>query len=125
MGGLAVTDPGTRYPSVVDLVERARGGDPGAREELARQSYAYLMKVARGRMPQRIRGEADTDDLIQRTLLQALRILPGFRALGEYAWFAYLRRILANLLRDEGRRAARLPAMEPVTESIVDDGDTP
>lgn len=43
-----------------------------------------------------------------------MRGLKDFEARWENAWLAYLRQILFNYLRDEGRRSGRLPEVEEV-----------
>jgi RNA polymerase sigma-70 factor (ECF subfamily) len=47
----------------------------------------------------------DTDDLVQITLIRALRQVHRFEPRREGAFLAYLRRILVNALRDEVRRS--------------------
>lgn len=111
--------------SVVEIVARARAGDTAAQDELLRRSYPALKRMAHGRLPLRVRGEKDTDDVVQITLIRAIRSLPGFEMRGEMAWFAYLRQILANYLRDEIRRVGRLPEHELFDETFPGDEPTP
>jgi len=110
-----------RHPteSTATLLFRLRGGDDGAREQLIARYLPMLRRWAHGRMPARARSLADTDDLVQVTLLKALDRLGEFEPRGEGAFLAYLRRILLNSLRDELRRAASRPG-EPLALELPD-----
>ncbi len=63
--------------------------------------------------------------MVQITLLRAMRGLKNFEARWENAWLAYLRQILFNYLRDEGRRAGRLPEVEELDETVAGNDDSP
>jgi len=95
----------TAAVSTADLLARARGGDTVAREDLVRRYLPLLQTWAHGRLPPGARGAADTDDLVQVTLLRALNHLQTFEPRREGAFLAYLRRILLNALRDQVRRS--------------------
>lgn len=97
------------------LLERVRGGDARAREALVARFLPALRRWAHGRLPAGARGLADTDDLVQVSLLRALDRVDAFEARREGAFLAYLRRILLNAVRDEVRRARRRPA-EPMAD---------
>lgn len=99
--------------STVLLLERVRGGDERARERLVARYLPLLRRWAHGRLPAHARGLADTDDLVQVSLVRALDHVDGFEVRREGAFLAYLRRILMNALRDEIRRSARRPS-EPL-----------
>lgn len=91
------------------LLEQVRGGDARARERLIARFLPLLQRWAHGRLPGHARSLADTDDLVQVSLLRALDHVDGFEARREGAFLAYLRRILLNAVRDEIRRASRRP----------------
>lgn len=95
--------------STAFLLEQVRGGDPAARERLVARFLPPLRRWAHGRLPGHARSLADTDDLVQVSLLRALDHVDGFEARREGAFLAYLRRILLNAVRDEIRRSARHP----------------
>jgi DNA-directed RNA polymerase specialized sigma24 family protein len=57
---------------------------------------------------------ADTDDLVQETVIQAFRKLDGFDYRGEGALLAYLRQALLNRIRSEIRKSQRRPAPQPL-----------
>jgi len=100
------------------LVEGLRAGDEVAREKLIRRCLPVLRSWAHGRLPSGARHLHETDDLVQITLIKALGRLDQFEHRREGAFWAYLRAILLNVLRDEGRRSGRLPLHSPLTESI-------
>ena len=92
------------------LLERVRDGDGRARERLVARFLPLLRRWASGRLPAHARSLADTDDLVQVSLLRALDRVDQFEARREGAFLAYLRQVLLNSLRDEIRRAARRPS---------------
>jgi RNA polymerase sigma-70 factor (ECF subfamily) len=100
------------------LLDRARRGDGGARDQLAARFLPLLQRWAHGRLPPPARGAVDTDDLVQVTLIKALAHLDSFEPEREGAFLAYLRRILLNQLRDELRRAR--PGREEIAEHLPD-----
>ena len=109
---MAGSDPQEGEPTLENtavLLESARGGDAQARERLVARFLPLLQRWAHGRLPSHARGLADTDDLVQVSLLRALDHLEGFEMRREGAFLAYLRRILMNSLRDEIRRSKRRP----------------
>lgn len=99
-----------RLESTATLLALARGGDRAARDRLAARYLPILRRVAHGRLPASARGMADTDDLVQVTLIRALNRVELFEPRGEGAFLAYLRRILVNQIKDLTRRAATRPA---------------
>ena len=101
------TDPSLESTAL--LLEQVRSGDPAARERLVARFLPLLRRWAHGRLPHYARSLADTDDLVQISLLRALDHVGGFEVRREGAFLAYLRRILLNSLRDEIRRAQRRP----------------
>ena len=98
------------------LLDRARGGDHGARDALLARFMPILTRWAHRRLPDRARSLADTDDLVQVTLVRALNHLHEFEPRREGAFLAYLRTILLNAVRDEIRRATRRPEHLPLME---------
>jgi len=110
--GAPESPDGDEPESIPFLIERAQNGDQEALDRLFERCYPVIRRLAHGRLPDSIRGEKDTSDLVQITFLRALRGLKGFQSRWEDAWLIYLRRILFNHLRDEVRRAKRLPERE-------------
>ncbi len=93
--------------STAFLLTRVRDGDEAARERLIVRYLPMLREWARGRLPGGARSLSDTDDLVQVTLIRALKHLNEFESRGEGAFLRYLRHVLLNAMRDEIRRAAR------------------
>ena len=94
----------TPLTSTVILLDRARSGDDSARNELLARYLPALRCWAHGRLPPGARGLADSEDLVQVTLIGALKHLDKFEDRHEGAFLAYLRRALLNALRMEIRR---------------------
>jgi RNA polymerase sigma factor (sigma-70 family) len=95
--------------STASLIARVKDGQEHAREELFRRCLPLLKRFARGRLPQHRRDLAETDDLVQITLLRALKNVEGFESRGQGAFFAYLRQIMLNAIREEIRRHGNRP----------------
>jgi RNA polymerase sigma factor (sigma-70 family) len=121
-----VTDPRDSIPvnpdpspgSTTRLIVRVRQGEAGAKDELYSRFLPRLRQWAHGRLPGYARDLADTDDLVQVSLLSALNHLETFEPRREGAFLAYLRRILMNRIRDEIRRATRRGVTEEVPEHL-------
>lgn len=91
------------------LLDRARGGDRQARQQLVVRVEPLLRRFAHGRIPQLLRHKEDTADLVQLTWLKVLDKLDGIDAREPGAFFAYLRAVLINALRESLRREAATP----------------
>jgi RNA polymerase sigma-70 factor, ECF subfamily len=116
---------GWEEESTATLLGRARSGSLEARDLLVRRYFALLRRWAHGRLPVRARDLISTDDLVQETLVKALRQLDSFEPRREGAFLAYLRRILMNRLRDELRRVSRRPERGALPEEITDERPSP
>lgn len=90
--------------STASLLARAQGGSDAAREQLFRRCLPLLRRMARGRLPASCRDLAETEDLVQVTLVRALNRLEAFESRGRGAFLAYLRQIMINAVREEIRR---------------------
>jgi len=93
--------------STLHLIERARGGDQDAIERLFARHLRPLQRFASGRLPRWARDLADTNDLVQDTLLQTFRHMDHFEPRGVGALQAYLRQAVLNRIRNELRRRGR------------------
>ena len=113
--------------SSLRLLLRARRGDRAAREALAARYFPWLRRWARGRLPYWARDGVDTSDLVQDTLLQTFKRIAKFEPQRDGALRAYLRLAVDNRIRDEMRRVARRPRVDPseTTDLVVDGGPTP
>jgi RNA polymerase sigma-70 factor (ECF subfamily) len=107
------------------LLTRMQQGDVAAREELVRRYWPRLQQWARGRLPAGARDLYDTTDLVQETMVAALRRLDEFEPEHDGALQAYLRTAILNRIRTLARRAqARGQKME-VDSGILDRSPSP
>lgn len=90
--------------STVELLREYRAGNDLARDRLVERCLPLLQRWARGRLPSYGRSLAETDDLVQVSLLRALNQLEHFDAQRPGALLSYLRTILMNAVREEIRR---------------------
>lgn len=95
--------------STFQLLERARAGDQAAVERLFARHLRPLQRWASGRLPRWARDLADTNDLVQETLLQTFRRIEEFEPRHVGALQAYLRQGVLNRIRNELRRKGRRP----------------
>jgi RNA polymerase sigma factor (sigma-70 family) len=95
--------------STFHLIQRARAGDQQALERLFALHLKPLQRWARGRLPKWARDLADTDDLVQDTLLQTFKRIEEFEPRRVGALQAYLRQAVLNRIRNELRRNGRQP----------------
>jgi RNA polymerase sigma-70 factor (ECF subfamily) len=111
--------------STFDLVQRVKSGDAQALELLCARHLPTLRRWASGRLPRWTRDLMDTDDLVQETLIRAVKRLEGFEHRHEGALQAYLRQAIVNRIRDEVRRKARSPASMEIGEQEQDRSASP
>jgi RNA polymerase sigma factor (sigma-70 family) len=108
-----------------ELLSRVRTGDRQALDELFTRYLPPLRRWASGRLPRSIRDIADTQDLVQETLLSSLRCLDRFEPHRDGALYAYLREAVMNRIRDQFRRARRRPEATPIADDHADDDASP
>ncbi len=111
--------------STASLLTKVRAGDEAARGRLVVRYLSLLRHWAHGRLPPRARGLADTEDLVQTTLIRALDHVETFEPRREGAFLAYLRKILLNEIRGAVRRANRGPDQEPLGAELPDARPSP
>jgi len=104
--------------STRSLLEEARSGNEQAVDLLFERYLPFLRRWARGRLPGWARGVADTDDLVQDTLLRTLRNLDHFEYQREKAFLSYLCQGALNRVRDEIRSARRRPVVEDTASQL-------
>jgi RNA polymerase sigma factor (sigma-70 family) len=113
------------FESTSHLIDRARAGDQQALERLFTRHLKPLQRWASGRLPRWARDVADTDDLVQETLLQTFKRIDGFEPRGVGALQAYLRQAVLNDIRDELRRKGRQPDATDLDGLELDHGSSP
>jgi RNA polymerase sigma-70 factor (ECF subfamily) len=109
----------------MELVVRAQDGDRRAVEALLQRSIPRLRRWAHGKLPAAARGKLDTGDLVQESVLHALRRLDTFEPRHVGAMQAYLRQSVMNLIRDEIRRIGRHPAPSELPQDVPSDLPSP
>jgi RNA polymerase sigma-70 factor (ECF subfamily) len=114
-----------RLEKTFDLIERAKAGDAEAVDQIFVRYLPSLRRWASGRLPRRARDLMDTDDLVQETVIRAIRRLDGFEMRHDGALQAYLRQSIMNRIRDEARRAGRAPAVAELDDNQHDRGASP
>jgi len=103
--------------SSFSLVQRARNGDEAALNDLFERYSTRLRVWAHGRLPLWARGPADTQDVVQDTLIQVIRKLDSFEPRHEGAFLGYVRQTLRNNITDRIRQAQRRGPSEPIASS--------
>jgi RNA polymerase sigma-70 factor (ECF subfamily) len=111
--------------STLLLIERIRNGDQSALDRLLRRYLPLLTRWTSGRLPRGARDLSDTEDLVQDTIISALRHLDHIEIRGEGALQAYLRRAVLNRIRDELRRHSRRGAAQTLDENLHCADDSP
>jgi len=120
----AVPDPLERC-STIDLVDRARDGSQEALEIVCRRCLKALSRFAAGRLPRRVRGMLETQDLVSEALQKGLSRLNEIDLREPGALMAYLRKTLNNLIVDKVRAADRRPTPVSLDERQMDDTLSP
>jgi RNA polymerase sigma-70 factor, ECF subfamily len=111
--------------STLDLVERAKAGDTDALNRLFARHLPTLRRWASGRLPRWARDAMDTDDLVQETVIRAVKRIGSFEPRHEGALQSYLRQAIVNRIRDEVRRSARSPGADELQDNHADRGASP
>lgn len=81
-----------------DLIRSARGGDEAARNALFERYGSRVADIVHVRMRSFLRGHAQSGDLVQMTLLEALRRLDSFEPRGRTSFVRWLARLVESEL---------------------------
>lgn len=100
------------------LVRRAKAGDSTAVDRLILRYLPRLRRWIHRRLPAWARDIADTEDLVQETLVNAVRNLPRLEMRNQFSFRAYMKRAARNRVNDEMKRADRHLSSEGVLENI-------
>jgi RNA polymerase sigma factor (sigma-70 family) len=106
--------PGSGTASSRRLLGLARQGDTQALDRLMARHLPRLYRWTRGRLPRWARDLADTTDLVQDTLLNALGTVERFEPARAGALQSYLRQAVQNRISREFRRAGSRPIRAPL-----------
>ena len=108
-----------------NLLLRVREGDAEALNRLIARHLPALQRWARGRLPRTVRDLEDTADLVQETVIQALKHLNHFEYRRDGALQAYLRQAVYNRIRMEFRRKRARPHRTDLKQDYADAGASP
>lgn len=111
--------------SSVRLLARIRDGDSDALNRLIARHLPSLQRWAHGRLPPGIRDLEDTADLVQESVIQALKHLDHFEYRREGALQAYLRQAVYNRIRMEFRRKRSRPSSTELDGEVADASPSP
>jgi RNA polymerase sigma factor (sigma-70 family) len=111
--------------ATVELLDRVKQGDHDALERLLARLMPLLRRWAHGRLPQSARGMQDTADLVQDTVVAAVKRLNSFEVRHQGALQAYLRQSVMNRIRDLVRYKQRRPNQIELPEQLADRGASP
>lgn len=107
-----------------ELLQRAKTGDQIALDALMARYRPRLERWASGRLPGYARSLLDTGDLVQETLIRALKGLGQIEIRGPGGFQAYIRQAILNRIRDQVRSARRRPGVQ-MPEHIEDRKPSP
>jgi RNA polymerase sigma factor (sigma-70 family) len=111
--------------TTIELLELAKEGDAHALDRLLERCVPALRRWAHGRLPQTARGMNDTADIVQDTIISAMRHLEAFESRHQGALQAYLRQAVMNRIRDVIRHHKRRPEISGLSEGIEDEATSP
>jgi RNA polymerase sigma-70 factor (ECF subfamily) len=111
--------------TTVELLELAKDGDPEALDRLLERCVPALKRWAHGRLPLQARSMSDTADIVQDTIISAMRRLEAFESRHQGALQAYLRQAVMNRIRDVIRQYKRRPEISGLTDDIQDEATSP
>lgn len=111
--------------ATIELLARVRRGDEDALDSLLQRCIPALRRWAHGRLPAGARGMQETADLVQDTVVAALKKLDGFDARHQGALQAYLRQAVMNRIRDLIRYRKRRPDQVELPEDLPDGRTSP
>ena len=121
------SSPGADGPAdaTCHLLERARAGDREALELLFARHIPTLRRWASGRLPRWARDVADTQDLVQDSVLQVFKRMEAFEPRGNGALQAYLRQAVMNRIRNEFRSRERRPPFKDLDDDAPGERTSP
>ena len=90
----------TGLETTATQIARIAEGDEAEQERLMSRLLPELRRFAHGRVPRQVRDLADTDDIVQITVVKALEKVRDFEPQRKGSFLAYLRRTLQNKIYD-------------------------
>ena len=111
--------------STVTLLPLAARGDRRAVEILIERMRPYLKRFGHRRLPHWARSRAETEDLVQESLIRALKHLPRFENQSIRDFRSWLHTVFRNLVIDEKRFVARVGVPKELPTDVEDPGMSP
>ena len=96
------------FDDTVRLVQASQGGDEAALERLFARYLPRVRQIVALRMGRKLCEIQDCDDLVQESLLVALRNLGSFEIRSEGSFRHWISRLVENRIRDAARRTGAL-----------------
>ena len=93
--------------AIQETLEEARRGDTAAFERLADAFRPRLEALIRSRLGSKLRPRIETDDIVQETLLRALRSLSAYEDQGPGSFFRWLGGIANHVIMEAAKREKR------------------
>ena len=103
-------------PETHDLLDRAQRGDRAAVSLLLRVHNARLKKMVAVRLDPRLAARADPSDIVQETLLEAHKKLPGYLEERPIPFYPWLRQIALEQIIRYTRRHLKARARSVLRE---------
>ena len=119
-GGL---EPAT--DSTVSLLPLASHGDSQAASILLGRMRPFLKRVGHGKLPGWARARVETEDLVQESLIRALKHIPRFQGQSVRDFRNWLQTVFRNLVIDETRYVTRVGVGQELPDSVRDDALSP
>jgi RNA polymerase sigma factor (sigma-70 family) len=104
--------------SSMELLVGVRRGDAASLDRLLSRHLPPLKRWASGRLPTWARDLCETQDIVQESMVRALKHLKTFEPTPEGGLRAYFRRAVANRICDEIRRARRRGVANDLTDAL-------
>jgi RNA polymerase sigma factor (sigma-70 family) len=116
---------GLSSDSTISLLPLAARGDRQAIDILVERMRPYLRRFGRGRLPRWARSRGDTEDLVDESLIRALKHLPRFENQTIKDFRAWLHTVFRNLVTDEKRFVGRVGVGRELPADVEDPGLSP
>jgi len=102
-----------------ELLEKVRGGDRSALEDLLARYQSRLERFVRARLPSSLRPLEESADAVQEVMVRVIEALPRFEYQGLGSFWAFLRTIAWNHLLDGTRKQTRRGRTDSLPEDSV------
>lgn len=89
--------------TTLDLLVRARAGNPEALNDLCARYHARLSRWAHGRLPRHSRSLLETADLVQEAIVRTVQRFDRLELAHDGSLQAYFRQAIMNRIRDQVR----------------------